>query len=452
MDDKELDDRRTWTRPLRQVPDVVLVHLSDIHFKATDEGIDDRNKDLRNEVLLDLRRQRTHLHRYHLLVVTGDIAYSGKRDEFLIAAKWLDVLREQLGVPAGNVLVTPGNHDVDRAVADSAEVAPLRSEIRACNGEDLQATFSRMISHNSIHLLKSIQEFNVFAEGLGCAVQRDRLCWTRNVILSDGSTLRIRGLTSTILSGSEDNDREMRMVLGELQCALEREHGVEYLTLAHHPPSWLLDHDAATRLLNSRARVQLYGHKHEQWIEPSGIGVRVVAGAVHPERKESKWVPRYNVLTLTARRTEDGRYLDVIVYARRWSEEETCFIPDCDSKLLPVRLFSFRLDNWQPAGDGTQVPVESDVPRLGLTQDEFRDLRYRLAMLPVEIQVRVAERLDLLGRGGLARDSVPFDRKLLEVATEKMQQLVTLVDLYHGELNRSAGPQGSRFGQGGAHA
>jgi len=138
------------------------------------------------------------------------------------------------------------------------------------------------------------------------------------------------------------------MALGDLQCTLQREDGVEYLTMAHHPPSWLLDHDDVTRYLNTRARVQLYGHKHEQWIEPLGYGVRVIAGAVHPERTESKWVPRYNVLTLTLRNEGRHRLLDVIVYPRRWSEEETCFIPDCNKEMLPVRSFTFTLDSVIP--------------------------------------------------------------------------------------------------------
>ncbi len=345
----DLDDRRTWFNPLSQAPDIVLVHLSDIHFRVSHQGIRDRDKDLRNEILIDLRRQRTHLHRYDAILVTGDIAFAGRQEEFDIARKWLSLLCEHLGVAMENVLVTPGNHDVDRTVADGTEISLVRAHIRASEGDVLQEALAAAVTDPGSRLLDPIAEFNNFARPLACDVLPTRPFWERRFPLSDGSILCVRGMASTWVSGTGDHVETHRMVLGEIQYALEREAGVEYLTMAHHPPAWLLDHDPACRYLNTRARVQLYGHKHEQWIEDLGYGVRVVAGAVHPDRKEIKWVPRYNVLTLTFRQ-EDARrrLLDVIVYPRRWSEEETCFIPDCNHAMLPVRCFTFTLDPWAP--------------------------------------------------------------------------------------------------------
>ena len=58
-------------------------------------------------------------------------------------------------------------------------------------------------------------------------------------------------------------------------------------------------------------------------------GIRIIAGAVHPDRHESDWEPSYSILSVKL--LEDGR-LYTRVYPRRWSKEETTFIPDYNSR------------------------------------------------------------------------------------------------------------------------
>ncbi len=439
----DFDDRRTWFNPLKHVPDLVLIHLSDIHFNSLQQGLRDRNKDLRNEVLKDLRRQKTHLHGYDAILVTGDIAFAGRADEFQIAGRWLEELCEHLEIDTSNVLVTPGNHDVDRASAECSEVLDLRSRIRAAAGEQLQSLLTTQVTEVNSRLFDPIAEFNMFARRFGCDVNPSKPFWERRFPFNDGSELCVRGMTSTWVSGEGDRMPSHLMVLGEIQCTPERQDGVEYLTMAHHPPSWLLDQDSVNRYLNTRARVQLYGHKHEHWIEQVNHGIRVVAGAVHPERTESNWVPRYNVLTLTVRTERLQRFLDVVVYPRRWSEELTCFIPDCVGDLLPVRFFTFTLDGWTPAVQSKNHQQQSSAGVRDLSAK--RRIYYRLATLPFDVQVRIAESLGLLGRGGITVESARLEEELFAAAleTNKLEELSATIDAYHGELNRRAGPDGS---------
>lgn len=390
-------------------------------------------------MLLDLRRQRTHLRKFDAIVVTGDIAYAGKRAEFEIASKWLDALREQLDTREENILVTPGNHDVDRdTVSASTQILELHAKLRGCTNTTLQSIFSNMMSNDEGHLLfDAITEFNSFARRYGCVVHRDEPFWERNFKLSERVILRIRGMTSICVSGVHDDDRANRMILGEIQCALQQESGVEYLTMAHHPPSWLLDQDDAQRYLNARARIQLYGHKHEQWIEPAGRGVRVVAGAVHPERTESNWIPRYNVLTLSVRRENNTRFLEVRVYPRRWSNEETCFIADCGSNLLPIRSYSFRLDEFPMV---SEAPAGGDVT-ITVNEEKLR-LRYRLEMLSKDLQIRIAEQLDLRSPNHLQIDAPEFAELLIRTVEEqeRLDKLFDLVEEYHGVVNQRENP------------
>jgi hypothetical protein len=54
-----------------------------------------------------------------------------------------------------------------------------------------------------------------------------------------------------------------------------------------------------------------------------------MAGAVQPERQEAGWDPRYSVLSL---KVGSNQELHTRVYPRRWSKEETTFIPDFNSQ------------------------------------------------------------------------------------------------------------------------
>lgn len=48
------------------------------------------------------------------ILVTGDVAFSGKTEQYDAAGKWLDALAEGIGCSIHQVQMVPGNHDVDR--------------------------------------------------------------------------------------------------------------------------------------------------------------------------------------------------------------------------------------------------------------------------------------------------------------------------------------------------
>src|SRR5262245_41797629 len=116
--------------------DLSFVHLSDIHFRRGRMGdVHDEDAGLRNELQRDLRRLRKKLTRLDGLIISGDVAFGGKPEEFEYAANWIETVRELVGCPKDAVMVIPGNHDVDRlAVPDGGEVHGLQQEIRASGG------------------------------------------------------------------------------------------------------------------------------------------------------------------------------------------------------------------------------------------------------------------------------------------------------------------------------
>lgn len=229
----------------RKSPDLVFVHLSDIHFRRGRVGdVHDVDADLRNEIELDLRTLRGRFARVDGIIISGDVAFSGHQDEYLSAGSWIESIREQLGCPGDCVMLTPGNHDIDRdCVLQNDEIQRIHSEIRsatsAAEREEVLADILRNGTKGDL-LFRPLAAYNQFASGYGCGVDRVSPFWERNFRLGDGTTLRFRGITTTLLSGPNDDENINRMLYGAAQLQFLRQPNVRWAVVGHHPPSWTL--------------------------------------------------------------------------------------------------------------------------------------------------------------------------------------------------------------------
>ncbi|MCP4130403.1 MAG: ATP-binding protein [bacterium] len=210
-----------------------------------------------------------------------------------------------------------------------------------------------------------MKQYSKFAAKYKCKVTPKKPFWQKDFPLSDGSTLRLHGLTSTIISDGSDNDKENKLILGEAQVQLHKEDGVAYLTLCHHPMGWLLDSKTVSKRLNLRARIQLFGHEHAQSVEQvsfnnSNDTLRIFSGAVHPDRRESGWKPRYNVISIEVAGAGDSRELMVRLYPRVWNDDILEFQPDPLAKNDNFIDFSLPLEPWGDGSGSEDTPVESE--------------------------------------------------------------------------------------------
>jgi len=363
------------------------------------------------------------------VLVTGDVGFAGKRDEYDIAREWLRALCANLGCPEQNVWTVPGNHDVDQhEIKEGKVLRSFRSEVRDVELERLDDCLRDWLSDGSgPQLFRPFRNYIDFAGTFECDLGVERLSWHKDLFLNDGSTLRLLGLNSAMVSDDSDDDGENKLVVGAAQLRLEREQGVEYLVMCHHPPQWLRDADRFNDLVNSRSHLQLFGHKHKQRIETVNQSLRLYAGALHPDRTEMGWDPRYNVLTCEVTGAGENRKLAVSVYSRVWSDTETKFVADGDDKGNPERNYTFEIGAWSPPtrmkeSDGKQSMVKSTHEVIS-TEDKAEDksprmdhtrrLIYRFLLLPYRKKVDIALRLDLLLDEDEGTDETELYRKLI---------------------------------------
>src|SRR5690349_9956043 len=107
-----------------------ILHLSDVHFGRYADGrsahrFAEGNNPLPHQLAEILCRDALLQERPpNLIIISGDIGWSGKDEDYRYARRFLDALKERWG--DAEFVLAPGNHDFDQsAAADAAQVAFL---------------------------------------------------------------------------------------------------------------------------------------------------------------------------------------------------------------------------------------------------------------------------------------------------------------------------------------
>lgn len=138
-----------------------ILHLSDIHFgrnnkKYNIEG-SFNNKDIILENLLhtvaDLEVKPDHI------IMTGDIAWHGKKHEFEEAVSWFKRLLEVADLTAADISFCPGNHDVNRGYVNYEYNIDMHTPVEKMD---------EYYRYDKIHNVESpLENYNWFCHQLG---------------------------------------------------------------------------------------------------------------------------------------------------------------------------------------------------------------------------------------------------------------------------------------------
>ena len=436
--------------------ELVFVHLSDIHFRCDSGNTYDVDEDLRNELLLDARDLAATLGKPDGILISGDIAFSGADTEYAKAKDWIQLLCDAVGSTLADVWCVPGNHDVDQTCVKQSQILrDVHQKLRACDQHDLDALINIYMGDRVAKrlLFDTITQYNRFAAMFKCQLGPEGPVWQKDLELEDGSVLRLCGLNSTIVSDHTDNDSQT-VLLGRHQVP-NRELGVTNLVICHHPPDWWGDSETVDQDLANRARVQLFGHKHSQRLDKINNTLRVSAGAVHPDRREPNWTPRYNWLILGVSSTNGNRQLNVAVHPRVWSTTVPRFIPDSNScGGQDYQQFSLALEAWTPPPEPdtlvnpchatATIPAATQYTAAteSSTMDPARILTYRFFELAHVARVGIARTLNLLKDEdeGL-QDFQLFDRVFQRaVETGSLSELWEKVEECHDDGKHASNP------------
>ena len=240
------------------------LHLSDFHLKSNEKWSQDV---VLKSLLTDVSTRFSDSKPPDLIFLTGDLAFSGKREEYLIVEDFLDQLLRTTRVSADRLLMVPGNHDINRDIETDAFIG-ARSILR--NSVEVDRFFGNEGRRRTLFRRQSA--FREFANRL-----------TKQGRYTDSShyhsvQYNLQGLNISVLlidsswlcEGGETDSHSI--LVGERQL-IDLSHTLSKPTftiaLMHHPLDWLapFEHAAIKNLLADHCHLLFRGHVHEDSIE-----------------------------------------------------------------------------------------------------------------------------------------------------------------------------------------
>jgi formylglycine-generating enzyme required for sulfatase activity/predicted MPP superfamily phosphohydrolase len=296
---------------------VRILHLSDIHFserQAWDQdpvikALAGSVKTLADDGL-----------KPDIALITGDVANAGRADEYARAEDWLHQrLLPAAGLGKNQLLLVPGNHDVDRSLV-KVNARALQNALLANVSQDQVAEVlsdpnerEPLLRRHSAWL-KFASRFSV-ADGI--------VPWWGEHREIAGVRIHFAGLCTSWMSWQ--NDEQGKLLVGRWQAnAVLADCGNAAISIAlmHHPWNWLVESDMleVRDVVYAKCSMVLSGHRHIQrgakldW--PSGTVLELPAGSCYGG---SNWPNGYQLLELEF---ADGKLQRVKAHLRAWVENE----------------------------------------------------------------------------------------------------------------------------------
>ncbi|APR86604.1 Adenylate cyclase [Minicystis rosea] len=306
-----------------------ILHISDIHIRA-DEGPGGwRRRRVLGEAWERNLGEILEDGPIDLIAFTGDLAQSGKAEEYERLTPFVEALLARTRVPRERLFVVPGNHDVDRSVNE----APWK-ELRALGWEEAPALARWMAGGKPPPRVSGAWPDEVMARqkayrewvhdtlkrpDLLGGVEHPRLGY-RAMIAVPGLPFPVHvvGLDSAWLAGDDGDAGKLRLTdeqVGRLADGLD---GLR-VALVHHPLTDLADGSECRRLLADRVDLLLRGHMHETDLslskDPDRELWELAAGCLYESDRYENACQRID-LTLDDR----GKVIGLAVRFRAWSK------------------------------------------------------------------------------------------------------------------------------------
>ena len=235
---------------------ILILHLSDIHISESNNLILSRAKYISSCINEHLSNTSALF-----LVVSGDIAFSGKNTEYELAQKFLDeiisLIRKEKDISI-SVIMVPGNHDCDFSIPNSVRDAVLDTIIR--DGEE--AIDGERIS-KCIQVQKDFESFRKKNEPSN--PYNDDPLWVEYVVEVDGKSILFDCLNVSWCSKIYEEQGKLVFPVNRYQNLSVPEHDLRIIIL-HHPLNWYKEstYKSFRELVRKSGDLIVSGHEHIQ--------------------------------------------------------------------------------------------------------------------------------------------------------------------------------------------
>jgi RNA-directed DNA polymerase len=231
-----------------------ILHLSDFHFKDSDTW----DSSILLERLVGYLSAEANI---DVVVVTGDVAYSGLPTEYDIAEEWFKSrLLDAIGVPEDRLLFVAGNHDVDRSA-----VSPLLRRFREQSSREADADIQEMVNSASARgaFFAPLDAYLEFTSRFTNNYGSSEFPYYRTDFTVGGYSIAFAGLCSALLSQDDSDQGRLRLASGIVTQVCRGDADLR-ISAMHHPFRYLSDDDDRVAGLEVRrwSDLVLTGHLH----------------------------------------------------------------------------------------------------------------------------------------------------------------------------------------------
>ena len=272
-----------------------IIHLSDIHFKVSANSVIGKLDKIANVITGETQGSDAIIS-----ISTGDIAHSGKPEEYRIASEFftrLETLVKEKTSLSLSCYFLPGNHDCnfDRntKVRDNL-LSGNNSVFIDLTHDDKSILNSCMLHQDFFEFVKNCSHDKVLI------VDYDRLHYKYDLAIKD-KKVRLHFFNTAWLSRRRDNQGKLFFPVDQIKpddtkCDL-------IISAFHHPYSWLEAENSREfrKRVEGLSDVVLTGHEHEaevyeKIVKSTGDRSRFVEGAVL--QTDEKWQSGFNVVNI----------------------------------------------------------------------------------------------------------------------------------------------------------
>ncbi len=232
----------------------VLLHLSDIHIKTSNDPILKRGESIAACVFSSLPLA-SHL----FIIVSGDVAFSGEENQYVLASYFLKkiqtAIKKESSIPVSFVVV-PGNHDCDF----NQESGTRKMLIKSLEGSDASE-----IDSSIIDACTAIQKpFFKFREDLEGNNKSDDLLWRSSRFNIGGKTIGFECLNVSWVSKLREEPGRLYFPIDRYSDKKTNDVDIRILVL-HHPLNWFNQsiYRPFRMFVRQLADIVISGHEHQ---------------------------------------------------------------------------------------------------------------------------------------------------------------------------------------------
>ncbi len=285
---------------------LTILHLSDIHIHDSSDSVLKQASHIASSCFINARDSDACL-----IIVTGDIAFSGQTHQYDEAELFLLIIKEEIqkeGCPLVDIITVPGNHDcslkpenrartliIDRVISDPDE-ATHDDVIEICT-ESQKAYFE---FQNKVTEIKAIF---------------DNKLWKEYKFTVSGKNIRISAINAAWMSRIPEEAGQLVFPIELFNNQLEEFADIR-LALLHHPLNWYCQdsYHPLRQSLRTHANIILSGHEHlpsSGTIKDSQAGNSLYFEAAALQPHEENLEPSFSVffISLDDNNIDENRYI-----------------------------------------------------------------------------------------------------------------------------------------------